>query len=88
MITDLIISMVIVLLKAFFGLFPIVTELPWGLDAYVSQAISTFRGFADIFPPLESIFVAFTIYLSFRLMLMLFAIIPVFGKMLSPHKNA
>lgn len=82
MITDLIISMFIVLLKAFFGMFPVVTELPWGTDSIVLNAITTFKAFMNLFPPMSIIFTAVSIYIGFKLVLMLWSIVPVFGKMI------
>jgi hypothetical protein len=88
MITDLFINMFIVLLKAFFGLFPVVSQLPFGTDEYVIYAVSMFKGFANIFPPISAIFSTFLIYLGFRVGLLLWTIIPWFGKMVNPHKKA
>lgn len=88
MITDYFLTFIITLLQKFFSLFPVVTELPFGIDSYVVYAVGLFKGFMAIFPPFGSIFVAFTAYLGFRLVMMLFGIIPIFGKIVNAHKTA
>jgi len=57
---------------------PKITELPFGMDSIAVQAIGSFRAFAEIFPPLQTVLSAFVIYFLFRgtlLTLRLFRII-------------
>lgn len=86
MIVDWIISLLLEILKAFFGIFPTITELPWGTDATVTQAVGLYKGFALIFPPLQVILDATLIYIGVQLLIMLWSIVPIFGKMI--HKKS
>lgn len=52
-----------------FGWLPRVEELPLGMDDYLSSAITSFKAFAEIFPPLEVVFTAFLWYLGFKMTL-------------------
>ena len=88
MIIQFIIQMITGIFQTFLGFFPIVTTLPWGLDSTVSFAIGLFKGFANIFPPITAVFTTFMIYLGFRVALMLFGVVPIFGKMVNAHKKA
>lgn len=88
MIVDKILQLLVDILVAFAGLFDLVTILPWGLDNIVMTGVGLFRGFANIFPPINAIFVTFMIYFGFRLGIMLFGVVPIFGKLVNPHKKA
>lgn len=48
---------------------PRVDVLPLGIDDYFSTAITSFKAFAEIFPPLGVIFTAFMWYLGFKITL-------------------
>jgi hypothetical protein len=81
MIIDTIIRLFISMIQAFFGMFPVITELPWGTDSIVTNAVGLFKGFALIFPPLQLILNIVLIYIGFKLMIMLWSVVPFFGKM-------
>jgi hypothetical protein len=58
-----------------------VDTLPWGLDAILTNAIGMFRAFLALFPPLQTIFIAFIIYLGFRLSMRFIRMIPIVGRL-------
>lgn len=67
------------MLNLMFSWLPRVEELPLGIDGYLSTAVSSFKAFSEVFPPLQVIYTAFMWYLGFRitiLTLKLLRIIP------------
>lgn len=58
------------MLNLMFSFLPRVDELPFGMDGYLEQAVSTFKAFAEIFPPFEVVLQAFLFYLSFKIMML------------------
>ncbi len=56
---------------SFFGLFGLnpVTELPFGMDSYLSIVMGYLRSFFIIFPPASDLFVAVMIYLGFKVIM-------------------
>lgn len=75
MISQAIFSLLILVLGAVFGLLPDATTLPtWGgvnLDTIFSNGFGYVRYLATIFPPLTVIISAASIYLGFRLILII-----------------
>lgn len=63
----MLLTVVITLVGFLFGLFPLITELPWGLDAVVVQGVGGYKLLATAFPPLSTVLTIFLIYISFRL---------------------
>lgn len=50
--------------------FPVVTELPLGMDGYLSTSMNYFRYFAEIVPPFALIFNAFLFYMYFKIIML------------------
>lgn len=82
MLTDSVIKLFLSMLSAFFSLFDVVTVLPYGVDSILVTAVGTFRGFANIFPPVTAISYTIIIYIGWRFGLMLFKATPIFGKII------
>jgi len=57
------------MINATLSFLPEVTELPFGMDEILVNAVGYFRQFMSYFPPLQVMFTAFMIYISFRLLL-------------------
>jgi len=80
MIVDSIFQLIIAVSRSLGLLLPSVTSLPWGLDSIFQQAVSGFKGFMAIFPPLQTVFNAFLIYLGFRIALRIVKAVPFLGR--------
>lgn len=63
---------------------PTADTLPWGLDDIWTDAIAYFKGFTELFPPMEIVFQAFMIYLGFRLLLI---VVKIFVGSRVPHHD-
>jgi len=50
-----------------FAVFPTVTELPWGVDNFMTAGVGYYKLMAESYPPFLTFFNAFVIYLGFRL---------------------
>ncbi len=55
---------------------PIITELPWGMDATLTNAVGGYKAMAVFFPPLSIIMTAFLIYLGFRITIIVLRVVP------------
>lgn len=71
MIISAIIRVVIGVLGAIFAFLPTVTELPWGVDQYLSDGMGYFNRIAEVFPPLGVLMDVFLIYIGFKATLLL-----------------
>lgn len=58
---------VVYVISLLFAPFPVVEELPWGVDAFLSGGISQFRLLTEFFPPLSTVLDVALIYLTFRI---------------------
>jgi len=58
------------MLNLMFSWLPRVDILPLGIDGYLSSAITSFKAFSEIFPPLALIFQAFMFYMAFKVSLL------------------
>jgi len=67
MIVYMLISVVISIVGVLFSLFPVIEELPWGVDAFIVQGVGGYKLLATAFPPLSTVMTIFLIYISFRL---------------------
>jgi len=67
MIFFLLLQALVVAVSMIFAPFPVVTELPWGVDSVFSQGVAYFKAFFDFFPPFSTLFTATLIYIGFRL---------------------
>lgn len=56
--------------------FPRIETLPFGMDEPLVTAFGNFNAFMDMFPPLHITFVAFMIYLGFRVAVLVLNNIP------------
>jgi len=65
-------------LNSMFSFLPVVDTLPLGMDSVLSTAVGYFRGLMSIFPPLEVVFTAFLIYVSFRVSLILLNVFKIY----------
>jgi len=84
MITQFLFTIIITIFGAITQFLPDVTTLPFGMDELLISSTGYFKGFMGIFPPLQVVFGAFMIYLSFRLLLIL---LRVFLGGRTPHHN-
>lgn len=82
MITQSIFSTMFSLFALLFNRLPQVTILPWGVDEILVQAVGSFKAFMAVFPPMQIVFNAFIIYISFRIGIRLLRAIPFFGRAL------
>ena len=82
MIVNWIINWLIDILWAILYFFPTVQTLPFGMDNIVINAVGLFKGFALIFPPMQIILNAVLIYIGIKLGIMLWSIVPIFGKVI------
>lgn len=69
MIIQAIFNVIMNFFKVILGWLPIVTELPFGMDEIFVDAVGMFKSAMALFPPLQVVFTAFMVYLSFRLAL-------------------
>lgn len=76
MITEFFIDMFIGLLNIISWGDPI-TELPYGIDSFLGGAIGMFRTIGTFFPPFNTLLIAFTIYIGYKITIRLIALIPV-----------
>lgn len=67
MIIFFIIQLVILIISLFFAPFPTISELPWGIDTFLSNGMSYYRQLMVYLPPLSTVLSAFLIYIGFRL---------------------
>jgi len=67
MITYLILSFLVSIVGILFSLFPIIEELPWGVDSFLASGVSTFKAMSTFFPPFETLLSCALIYVSFRM---------------------
>lgn len=70
MILTFILSSLIAFIISLFGIFPNVETLPFGMDEFLQSAVANFKYYFEIFPPFETIFTAFGIYVSFKLLVL------------------
>lgn len=70
-------QMPITLLNALTSWLPKVTELPMGLDAILIQGMGYLLFLFDFFPPLQTLYTAFLVVMSFKLALKVFAMLPI-----------
>jgi len=66
MIISFIILGIITFLTTIFSFVPSITELPFGVDAFLVTAMGYFNRIVDVFPPLHTLLVATLIYLSYQ----------------------
>ncbi len=59
-----------------------VDALPWGTDSFIVSGVSYFKLLTQYFPPFQTVFDAFLIYLGFKVLVMFGSGIPVIGHML------
>jgi len=67
MILFLLIQMLIYVFSLVLAPFPVVTELPWGVDAFFSDGMGYYRYLAEFFPPFSTVLQAFLLYIAFKL---------------------
>lgn len=67
MILFLLIQALVYVVGLFFAPFPVVTELPWGVDSFFASGIGYFRHMMEFFPPFSTVLDAFLLYIGFRL---------------------
>lgn len=80
MIIYALINVLVWILSVFTIWFPVVTQLPFGLDSYFQSAFSVIYVLAEYFPPLQTVITAFIIYIGFRILLFIVKILPFIGK--------
>jgi len=71
MIIQLLLQILISGLNVIFGWLPDASTLPFGIDEILVDGVGQFKALMALIPPLETVFTAFMIYLSFRLGLIL-----------------
>lgn len=49
---------------------PKITELPLGMDDYLTMSVGYFKSFMEIMPPFQVVWDAFMFYLGFRIILL------------------
>lgn len=74
------ISSIIDLLTGFVGHGEIPLHIPWGIDDFLVQGVTGYKILATVFPPFNTILVAFTIYLIFRISMRLLRGVPILGR--------
>jgi len=74
------ITVVTMMLSVFTVWFPIVNELPWGLDSYILSGFSGIYTLSEYFPPLGMVLDGFLIYMGFKFGMLIFKMIPFIGK--------
>lgn len=62
--------------------FPVVTELPFGIDTYLVTGFSNFLYVASQIPPLGLMYSAFLWVLAWKIGLAFFRMIPIVGRLL------
>jgi len=70
MIITLFLNVVVAFLGGILSFFPAVTELPFGIDGYLTTAVGYFQRIEMIFPPLGILMTMFLIYIGFRITLL------------------
>lgn len=87
MISEIIIYSVVQVVTFFTQFLPgagqVPLKLPWGIDDIMVQAMGAYHVLANAFPPFSTILTAFTIYISFRIIVKVLKVIPFVGNMLS-----
>lgn len=84
MITYVVLQVPILIFGFLISFLPTITELPFGIDSYLSDGIGYLNYLELIFPPIASFMAAFLWVVSFKLGLKVFAMIPIVNKFL--HK--
>jgi len=84
MIIQFLFTILISIAQALTGFLPTVETLPWGIDALLVTSTGYFKGFMQIFPPLQIVFGAFMLYLGFRLLLI---VLKIFMGKRTPHHD-
>jgi len=74
MITYFVLSALLMLLSTILWIAPTVTELPFGTDTYIVQGVGGVKHLFEFFPPLETLYHAFLIYLLFRVSMLILKI--------------
>lgn len=71
MVLYLIFHVILLIIGAIFAFFPTITELPWGVDANLQAGVAGYKLFAEYFPPLTLFLTLTTIYISFKLLMII-----------------
>lgn len=66
MILFLLIQALVFAISLIFAPFPVVDQLPWGMDAFFSSGIGYFRYLMDFFPPFSTVLTAFVVYIGVK----------------------
>lgn len=67
MIFFFVIQALVYVVSLFLAPFPIITELPWGMDNFLASGMGYYRNLMAFFPPFSTVLTAFLLYLAFRL---------------------
>lgn len=71
MIISFLLNAILTGLSVLFSLLPVVEELPFGLDAFFVSGVGGYKQLMAFFPPLETVLIAFGVYLGFRIILLI-----------------
>lgn len=64
------------------SILPIIEELPWGMDAVITNAVGGLKYLSIYLPFLNTVLTAFIIYLAFRIVLKVLRAVPFLGRTL------
>jgi len=67
MIITLFLRVIIMIVGGIVHFFPTVTELPWGVDGYLTTGVGLYYRLADLVPILSVVMDVFLIYIGFKL---------------------
>jgi len=85
MITILFLNFILVIFGGLASLLPVVTTLPFGIDALLVTASGYAHFVFEVFPPLGIMFSGFMIILGFKMSMLIVRAVPVVGKMVRTH---
>jgi len=87
MIIVLFLNFIILLFGAVFSFFPVVTELPWGIDSILVTGMGYLRFIIGLVPPLGIMFSGFVVIVLFKMTMVVFRAVPIIGRMVRDHSS-
>jgi hypothetical protein len=83
MIITILLTIIIAVFQVFFNFMPVVTELPYGIDAILVEGMGYLSFLMEVFPPLSTMLTGFIVVLGFKLGMMVVKMIPFVGRAVS-----
>lgn len=62
------------------SLFPVVTQLPFGIDSILVQGFGYIHFLAGVFPPIGAVLTGFLYIVNYKLLMMFIRVLPLVGR--------